>query len=251
VALSRALGSRADELAGERRGRQDGLLGGRAAQARLREIRRLLGGGSPREIFLREVGPILGGAMREQVPPREGARRLRARLSLESWTSLLRLGSDDLDGALVSTPELAGQAARGYVRSVIEDLQRPPSGAALASWLVRVAGPGQPGEALVVAGTSVLGRSGDISLPDDRAADRHAQITVDGNDVTIAPLDGKVEIDGQEATDVTPLCDGQTVALGRGLYVVRLVRRNVVLPERSRGPARAGRPGAVPRPGRR
>jgi hypothetical protein len=246
VALSRALGPRAEELAGDRRGRQDGLLGTRAAQARLREFRRMLSGSSPRELFAREVGPILGGAMREQVPPREAARRLRARLSLESWTSLLRLAPGDLDVALTSTPELAGQAGRGYVRSVIEDLQRPPTGTALSLWLVRVAGPGQPGEALVVAGTSVLGRSGDVPLPD--AADSHAQIAIEGNDATIAPLDGKVEIDGAEATDVTPLSDGQTIAIGRGLYVVRMVRRDVALADRSRGPARTGRAGAAPRP---
>jgi hypothetical protein len=249
VALSRALGDRTEELAGpDKRSRQDGLLGTRAGQARMREIRKILASTAPREVFVREVAPILGGAMREQAPPREGARRLRARLPLESWTVVLRLSPDALDGALAATQELAGQAGRGYVRSVQEELQRGPSGAALSLWLVRVAGPGQPGEALIIGGTSVIGGHGaDVALAaDDRIADQHAQISVEENDASITPLDGKVEIDGDEATGATPLHDGQTLAIGRSLYVVRIVRREVALAER-KAPSRAGRPGTVPR----
>ena len=249
LALARALGPKTDEVAGpEKRGRAEGVLGTRAGQARLREIRRLLAASDPREAFVREVAPILGGAMREQAPPREGARRLRARLSVESWTSVLRLSSDGLDACLAATPELAGQAGRGFVRSVQEELQRSPSGGALTLWLVRVAGPGQPGEAVVIGGTSVLGGAGaDVSLgADDRIDANHAEITIEGNDAAITPLDGKVEVDGDEATGTTPLADGQTLALGRSLFVVRLVRRDIALAER-RGPSRAGRTGAAPR----
>jgi hypothetical protein len=251
LALSRALGAQADELgSAERRGRADGVLGSRAGQARLRDIRKLLTASSPHDVFVREVAPILGGAMREQAPPREGARRLRARLPLESWTSVLRLSPEALDAALAGTTELAGQAGRGYVRSVQEELQRGPS-AALSLWLVRVAGPGQPGEALVVGGSSVLGGPGaDLSLGDDRAAPSHAEISIVDNDATITPLDGKVEVDGEEATGPTVLGDGQTLGLGRGLYVVRIVRRDIALAER-RSPTRAGRAGTVPRAGGR
>jgi len=114
-----------------------------------------------------------------------------------------------------------------------------------------VAGPGQPGETLVVGGHSVLGGSGaDISLGDDRAAASHAEISIDDNDATITPLDGKVEVDGEEAAGSTVLGDGQTLALGRGLYVVRIVRRDVTLSQR-RGSPRAGRAGTVPRTGGR
>jgi hypothetical protein len=193
------------------------------------------------------VAPILGGAMREQVPPREGARRLRARLPIEGWTSVLRLSSDALDACLQSTPELTGQAARGFVRSVAEELRRGPSGAAASIWLVRVSGPGQPGEALAVGESSVLGGAGaEVSLSDDRVADQHAQISLDGNDTIITPLDGRVEVDGVEAEGPTPLYDGHTLAMGRGLYVVRIVRRDIALAER-RDPGRAGRAGPVPK----
>jgi hypothetical protein len=116
---------------------------------------------------------------------------------------------------------------------------------------VRVAGPGQPGESIVVGGTSTLGGPGaDIPLGDDRAADNHAEISIEDNDVTIVPLDGKVEVDGEEATGPTPVGDGQTLALGRSLYVVRMVRRDVAVAER-KGPGRAGRAGTVPRAGNR
>jgi hypothetical protein len=252
LALSRALGPQAEELAsGEKRGRAEGVLGSRAGQARLRDIRKLLAAGNPHETFVREVAPILGGAMREQAPPREGARRLRARLPVESWTSVLRLSPEALDACLAATTELAGQAGRGFVRSVQEELQRGPSGAPLALWLVRVAGPNQPGETIVVGGNTVLGGPGaDLPLGDDRAAANHAEISIEGNDVTITPLDGKVEVDGEEATGPTALGDGQTLALGRSLYVVRIVRRDVALVER-KGPTRAGRAGTVPRAGGR
>jgi hypothetical protein len=254
LSLSRALGAQADDLAGsERRPRQDGVLGTRAGQARLREIRKLLAASPPREAFLREVAPILGGAMREQAPPREGARRLRARLPIESWTSVLRLSSDTLDAALAASPELTGQAARGYVRSVVEELQRGPSGAALCLWLVRAAGAGPPGEALIIHthGTSTLGSSGDVALPgEDRVADSHAQIAIEDNDAILTPLDGRVDVDGAEVTGPTPLQDGQTLGLGRGVYVVRIVRRDVALAERT-SPGRAGRAGAGLRAQRR
>jgi hypothetical protein len=247
LALSRGLGGQIEALAGpEKRGRQDGVLGTRAGQARLREVRRLLVASAAKETFVREVAPILGGAMREQAPPREGARRLRARLPIESWTSVLRLSTEALDECLASTTELAGQAGRGYVRSVQDELQRPPSGA-LSLWLVRVAGPGAVGEALIIPGSSVLGgQSADVNLGDDRAADRHAEITLEGNDALIGPVDGKVEVDGDELEEAGPIADGQTVAMGRSLYVVRIVRRDVVLVER-KSPVRAGRPGTVPR----
>jgi hypothetical protein len=252
LALSRALGPQTDEVVGaDRRARADGVLASRAGQARLRDIRKLLTAGSARETFVREVATILGGAMREQAPPREGARRLRARLPVESWTSVLRLSPEALDDCLAATAELAGQAGRGFVRSVQEELQRGPSGAPITLWLVRVAGPGQQGETIVVGGNAVLGGSGaDISLGDDRMAASHAEVSIEANDATISPLEGKVEVDGQEVAGPTPLGDGQTVALGRGLYVVRMVRRDVALAERN-GPGRAGRAGTVPRTGGR
>jgi hypothetical protein len=248
LALARALGPRTEELA-DKRTRADGVLGTKAGQARLRELRKLLVASAPRETFLRDVAPILGGAMREQAPPREGARRLRARLPIEGWTTVLRLSPEEMDSCLAATTELAGQAARGFVRSVQEELQRSPSGGALTVWLVRVAGPGQPGETLVIGGNSVLGGPGaDVPLGDDRAAASHAEISLEDNDASISPLEGKVEVDGAEAAGPTPLHDGQTLALGRSLFVVRIVRRDITLAER-KGPSRAGRAGAVPRAG--
>jgi hypothetical protein len=251
VALARALGDRTEEVTAADKRARDGLLGTRAAQARLREIRKVLVANPPKELFVREIAPILGAAMREQAPPREGARRLRARLPLESWSAVLRLSGEGLDAALAATQELAGQAGRGYVRSVQEELQRGPAAAPLILWLARVAGPGQPGQALVIGGSSVIGGPGaDVPLGDDRAAEQHAEITIEGNDALITPLDGKVEIDGVEAAAATPLLDGQTLALGRSLFVVRIVRRDLALSER-KTTSRAGRAGTVPRTGGR
>jgi hypothetical protein len=95
-------------------------------------------------------------------------------------------------------------------------------------WLVRVAGPGQHGASVPLARNIVLGGPGaDLVLVSDdpRLGARHARIVVEGNDVSIVPLDGVVELDGQPLRAQAPIHDGHTLGLGQGLYVVRIVRR--------------------------
>jgi hypothetical protein len=246
LSLARTLGPGTEELAGaDRRSPRDGVLGTRAGQARVREIRKLLAQSRPHEVFVREVAPILAGALREQAGPREGARRLRARLPIESWTAVLRLSPDALEAALAASPELGAGGGRTFVRDVQAELQRGPGGAALALWLVRVAGPGTPGETIVIGGSSVIGGAGAevVLSTEDRIPDSAAQISIEGNDAALTPLEGKVQIDDEEVGPETPLYDGQTLSIGRGLYVVRLVRKDVALAE-SRSAPRAGRPGS-------
>jgi hypothetical protein len=234
LALSRVLGPEAE--AATEPGDREEALGTRAGQNRLREIGRLLATNAPRPVFVHDLAPILAGTLREQAPAAEGARRLRARLPLEVWTALLRLPPEQTDGALNESglPELATPAARAFVREVQTHLRRPAPRPAVTLWLVRVSGPGTHGESLVLRGTAVLGGRGSetvLSAADDQLAKSHAQVTIDGNDAFIAPRDGAVHIDGTDVTAPTPLHDGQTVALGRSLYVVRMVRRGIVLPQ--------------------
>jgi hypothetical protein len=47
--------------------------------------------------------------------------------------------------------------------------------------------------------------------------------------VVLTPLSGPVELEGEEAQPGSLLFDGQTLALGGCLYVVRIVRRDVTL----------------------
>jgi hypothetical protein len=181
------------------------------------------------------VGAIVCGALRDQTSAREGARRLRARLSVEAWTTLLRLGPEALDQAIsaaaTSLPDLGAAAARSYVRDVQRELARGPV-AALAVWLVRVAGPGSAGQSIAVRSTSTVGGPGSptvIADDDPQLLPNLAEIMVDGNDVILTPLSGPVELDGEEALSGSRLFDGQTLRLGACLYVVRLVRRDVAL----------------------
>jgi hypothetical protein len=234
LAFSRALGP--DAEAATDSGDREEALGTRAGQTRLREIARLLATNSPRPVFVHDLAPILAGVLREQAPAAEGARRLRARLPLEVWTALLRLPPQEIDAALSESglPELAAANARSFLREVQAQLRRPAARPAVTLWLVRVAGPGAHGEALVLRGTAVLGgRDAQtvLSAADDHLARAHAEITVEGNDATITPRDGAVELDGAGLPGPAPLYDGQTLGLGRSLYVVRMVRRAVALPQ--------------------
>jgi len=52
---------------------------------------------------------------------------------------------------------------------------------------------------------------------------------VDGNDAILTPISGPVDLDGEDARSGTLLFDAQTLRLGACLYVVRVVRRDVIL----------------------
>jgi hypothetical protein len=238
LALARRMGNRTDEVLVDPRLTSDGdpTLASRAGQGRLRDLRRLTTTHPARDTFLRELAPIVCGALRDQTPPREAARRLRARLPLEVWSALLRLGAEPLDQAITAAAtaltDMGTPSARAYVRDVQRELGRAPV-APLVVWLVRVAGPGAAGQAITIRATTTVGGPGSptvISDDDPQLLPNLAEIMLDGNDAILTPLSGPVELDGEEAPPGSPLCDAQTLGLGACLYVVRLVRRDVVLP---------------------
>jgi hypothetical protein len=234
LALARNLGAHTDTVV-----KDDRLIGGRAlttraGQSRLREIRKKLAETGSDQDFIRDVAPILSGGLREHISPADGARRLHARLAIEVWTSVLRLGPERLEAAVASAaamyPDLGSPAGKIFVQEVRRELARPTSGEALVVWLVRVAGPGQHGQSVVLSGSTVIGGAGaeTVLVTDDpRLLPRHAQILIVGNDATIVPLDGAIQIDGEPLRAAAPLHDGHTVGVGDGLYVARLVRRHV------------------------
>jgi hypothetical protein len=243
LALARRLGGRTDDVLADPRlvTAADPALASRAGQTRLRELQRLVAG-HPAEAFARELAPIMCGALRDQATVQDAARRLRARAPVEAWTALLRLGPDALDRAVASAakvlPDLATPRARGYVRDTRHELARAPV-APLVIWLCRAAGPGAAGQSIAIRTTpATIGGPGSptvIADDDPRLLPNVAEIVLDGNDALLTPLSGPVELDGERAQPGCPLLDAQTLGLGACHYVVRLVRRDVMLAD----PARA------------
>jgi hypothetical protein len=237
LALARRLAGRTDGVLAHPKLGSDGdpALATRAGQSRLRDLRKVVASHGARETFVREVGPILCGALRDHTPAREGAWRLRARLPLEAWTTLLRLGPDALDEAITATaaalPDLGASAARAYVRDVQHELGHGPK-TPLVVWLVRVAGPGAAGQTISIRSTTTVGGPGSptvIADDDSQLLPNLAEIMLDGNDAIVTPISGPVELDGEDAQSGTLLFDAQTLRLGACLYVVRVVRRDVAL----------------------
>jgi hypothetical protein len=236
LALARHLAGRTDDvLAHPRLPTGDPALATRAGQSRLSDLRRLIASHGARDTFVREVGPILCGALRDHTSAREGAWRLRARLVLEAWTTLLRLGPAALDEAITAAatalPDLGPAAARAYVRDVQHELRRGPK-VPLAVWLVRVAGPGSAGQTIAIRNTTTVGGPGSptvIADDDSQLLPNLAEIMIDGNDAILTPISGPVDLDGENAQSGTLLFDAQTLRLGACLYVVRIVRRDVAL----------------------
>lgn len=236
LALSRALGPDAEELVGvdlRTLGREDPLLATRAAQARVRDIKNVLGAERATAVFARDLAPILVGALRERSPAREAALRLKAKLPIESWSTLLRLSLAALEEVLPGAgPELGTAEGRRYVEDVQAALRDAGGESPVVLWLVRVAGPDPAGETLVLRESAVLGGAQadvPLSASDGRLVARHAELVIEENDATIAPREGKVSLDGVEIRGATALADGQVLGVGQGLYVVRLVRRGAVL----------------------
>jgi hypothetical protein len=244
LALARKLAGRTDEVLNDPRLASEGMpaLASRGGAARLRDLRRVIAAHPARETFLREVAPIACGAIRDQTPAREGARRLRARLSVEVWSTVLRLGAEGgleqaVSAAAPTLPDLGSTTGRTYMREVQRELAVPPA-TPFVLWLVRVAGPGSAGQSITIRGTTTVGGPGSptvVAEDDPQLLPNLAEILVEGNDATLTPLSGPVEIDGEAAQQGTPLHDAQTIALGGCLYVVRMVRRGVTLAGVGRG----------------
>jgi hypothetical protein len=212
LALSGALGAQAEELAGaERRPRTDGVLGSRAGAGAAARDPQAAGHQPPRHLRARGGAHPGRGHARADAAARGGAAAAgpAARRELDQRAAPVTRGAGRL---LAATGELAGQAGRGYVRSVQEELQRGPS-AALSLWLVRVAGPGTAG---LRPSWSAAPRCWGARAPTSRWATiapppATPKISIAGERRTITPLDGKVEVDGEEATGPTVLGDGQTL----------------------------------------
>lgn len=144
---------------------------------------------------------------------------------LAGWTD------SELDSWLAdqaaSFPPLATPAARSLVaevRSLVVEYRR----AETIAWIVATSSAGAAGQVFrLKPDMSALGWGAacDVRLPRVAAiAERHAEISCDGERCVIRRVDGEVAVRGQRVADAHEVEDGDVVRLGRADFIFKIAR---------------------------
>jgi hypothetical protein len=232
--LLTVLGDREETLASDPR---YPYLRTRAGRRRLQEIREILAEKASdrrRPVIKDTVAKALAEVVKNQMSPEEAAQALRGRTTVESREAFVDMDmqqlAEALRGAASAHPTLNSPRARGAAMAIQDALRssdnRAP-GLAVA-WLARAAGPGRRGETLrLVAPRSVLGRSPSctVALVEDPGVEpEHAELTVEADEFSIAPLGGPVKVEQKPVLERQVLVDGETIEIGTSLYVFKCAR---------------------------
>ena len=207
----------------------------RAGRRRLQEIRELLSQNATRRPVLKDtLAKALAEAVGGQMSPEQAARALSGRATADSRAAFVDLDMEQLTQAMRaaagSHPALATARARGVAMAIQDALRADDShGAGTAvGWLALAAGPGRRGDTVrLVVPRSVLGRSSscNVQLTDDPLlAPEHAEVTLDGDEFSIAPLGGAVKVEQQPVAERQVLVDGEAIEIGSSLYVFKSAR---------------------------
>ncbi|MES1207869.1 MAG: FHA domain-containing protein [Pseudomonadota bacterium] len=203
----------------------------RPGRLRMQEIRDILARKSRDRPLL---GPALAGVLAEavqaRVPADKAAETLAARVSADELTAFAGLDLEQLAEALQASSgthsSLGTPRARGVAVSVQDALRS--GGAArgiLVGWLVRAGGPGTRGETLRIGDKgAVMGRAPDCLIRvtgDPTVAAEHAEFSIDQGQFAVAPKEGVVSVEGKKVEWRHMLTDGETIAIGEGLFVFK------------------------------
>jgi hypothetical protein len=226
----------------------------RAGRRRLQEIREILAQKATRRPVLKDtLAKALAEAVSGQMSPEQAARAVSGRATADSRAAFVDLDMEQLTEAMraaaASHPALASARARGVAMAIQDALRGDDGGAAgtAVGWLARAAGPGRRGDTVrLVVPRSVLGRSPacNVTLADDPLlAPEHAEVTLDGDEFSIAPLGGAVKVEQQPVQERQVLVDGETIEIGSSLYVFKSARIGRAMSARggSRPPVRRSR----------
>jgi len=229
----------------------------RAGRRRVQEIREILAQkASDRPGLKGTLAKALAEVLKNQMSPEEAARALSGRTTADSREAFVDLDMEQLTDALrlaaASHPTLNSPRARGVAMAIQDALRSGDNRAAgtAVGWLARAAGPGRRGETLrLVAPRSVLGSapSCNVKLTEDPAVEpEHAELTLDADEFSIAPLGGPVKVEQQPVVQRQVLVDGETIEIGMSHYVFKCARIGHSMPPRtaerptvSRGRSRA------------
>ena len=223
----------------------------RLGRQRLQEIRDLLIDKSrtaPRVAPV--IAQVLAAAISDRSAPELAAETMSARAAVDDCTAFAGMSLEQLAEALSSVsrdhPALATPRARGVAVAVQDALRARAGGrqAIVVGWLVRSAGSGRRGETLrIVADRTVVGSasSSQIQLAGDAdVVAEHAEIRIEGGEFLVVPRGGGVSVEGVAVKDRQILSDGDTLQIGRGLFVFKCAAIGSLVNAPSPGPRGAG-----------
>jgi hypothetical protein len=203
------------------------------------------------------LADVLAEAVQARIPPDKAAETLAARVSADELTAFAGLDLEQLAEALQAAAgghaSLGTPRARGIAVSVQDALR---SGAAargiMVGWLVRAGGPGTRGETLrIPGGEAMIGRAPECAIRisgDPTVAAQHAEFSIEQGQFGISPKEGPLSVEGKKVEWRHMLTDGETIALGEGLFVFKsvsvgnLTRQATLPPAASTAPPRSRAP---------
>jgi hypothetical protein len=204
----------------------------RPGRLRLQEIRDILAKSSGQQT---ELAPALVRAVANAVETRmtaeAAADTLSALVPLNDWMAFANLDLERLAVALRTAarehPALGTPRARGMAVSMQDALRSRGESehGIVVGWLVRAGGPGRRGETLKVSDRrAVIGQAATCAIrlmEDPTVAAEHAEITMANGEFTVAPLGGKVRLEGAAVDRPHVLVDGETMEIGAGRLVFK------------------------------
>ncbi|MEP6651881.1 MAG: FHA domain-containing protein [Myxococcales bacterium] len=225
----------------------------RLGRLRLQEIREILGKKALARPALGEgLAKALSDALAKGLEPERAAEAVTGQVAADELTAFSALDLDQLAealrGATRGHPSLGSPRARGAAVAIQDALRsgRGTTGVAVG-WLVRTGGPGPRGETLRLAnGQTLIGQAADCQLRilgDPGVAAKHCRFSVEDGQFMVAPIEGSISIEGVRAERGQALSDGETIALGGGLFVFKCasagnLARPTIAPSRGRQRAR-------------
>ena len=219
----------------------------RLGRQRLQEIRDLLIDKSrtaPRVAPV--IAQVLAGAISDRSAPELAAETMSARAAVDDCTAFAGMSLEQLAEALNSVsrehPVLATPRARGVAVAVQDALRARGGGrrAIVVGWLVRSAGSGRRGETLRIVGDqTVVGSASSCQIQIAGDADvvaEHAEIRTEGGEFLVVPRGGGVSVEGVAVKGSQILSDGDTLQIGRGLFVFKCAAIGSLVHAPSTGP---------------
>ena len=212
----------------------------RPGRKRLVEIQELLKKRSgDRPVLAGTIVGVLAEAVAGRVSVEEAATKLRAHATTEERAAFVALDLPKLAEALSAVPKSApglrtprGRGIAVAVQDALRTGDNQKYGVSVG-WLVRAGGLGQRGETLKLTGTRIVvghaSACGVRVMGDPALAPEHAEIALEDGEFSIGPLGGRVKVEGQDVQARHTLVDGETIELGKGIYVFKSASvRNLV-----------------------
>lgn len=192
------------------------------------------------------IAEILAGAVSDRTAPDLVAEAISARATVDEWMAFAGMGLDQLAEALRSVSRehsvLGTPRARGAAVAVQDALRVRGSErrGIVVGWLVRSAGSGRRGETLRLPdGRTLLGTAAHCQVQlgaDPGVVAEHADVRAEAGEFTLVPLGGAVSVEAKAVDGRHVLSDGETIQIGKGMFVFKMASAGNLLPVSSGRP---------------